>query len=217
MSGVGESSQEAIPAAPEYRSWSLAAVRLLQEVVYAEDEAVWNEVLSARSHLQDYFARIGLAPVIDEPNGFAYLRQLDPAEDQLPEGYDKLPKLLRRSRIGYELSLMCVLLRDELRRFEDEDLDSERCVIEEATLLEQWQGFFPPQQDEQKQYKGFLKVLKSAADMGFARQVSQEPAAWEVRRILKARLDAQALEDLKARLAGLVVRVTEPKKAGRTG
>lgn len=198
---------------PEYRAWSLAAVKLLQDVVYDEDEAVWNELLSGRSHLQEYFARIGLVPVVDETNGFAYLRQLEEEQGSLPEGYEKLPKLLRRSRLGFELSLMCVLLRDELRRFEEEEVDSQRCVIDEGHLLEQWQAFFPPQQDEQKQYRGFLRVLKSASEMGFVRQVSKEPSAWEVRRILKARLDAQALEDLHAQL---LAKAAERKGGPRT-
>jgi len=186
---------------PDYRPWSLAAVRLLQEVVYAEETTVWNEVVSCRSHLESFFARLGLVPVVDEPNGYAYLRQLDGELDGLPPGYEKLPKLLRRSRLGYDASLMCVLLREELRRFEEEEVDSERCVVEEPDLFIQWQRFFPPKQDEQKQYKDYLRILKSVAEMGFARLVSKDPPAWEIRRILKARLDARALESLLGQLA----------------
>jgi hypothetical protein len=48
---------------PEFREWSMAAVRLLQGVVYLDDGPVWGIVCSNRSRLEEYFARIGLAIV----------------------------------------------------------------------------------------------------------------------------------------------------------
>jgi len=42
-----------------------------------------------------------------------FMRQL--TEDELPDGYDRLPKVFRRTRLGYDETLLCVLLREELR------------------------------------------------------------------------------------------------------
>ena len=96
---------------PEFREWSIAAVRLLQGVVYADDGARLGDSFSRRGpQLADYFARLGLLLVVDEPEGLAYLRQL--RDDELPDGYDRLPKLFRRTRLGYDETLLCVLLRD---------------------------------------------------------------------------------------------------------
>src|SRR5437667_8868803 len=114
---------------PEFRPWYVAAVRLLQSgAVYADDSRVWDILLGARTPVSEYFARVGLLLVVDEPEGLAYLRQL--TEDELPEAYDRLPKLFRRARLGYDETLLCVLLREELRRFEEEDLDNDRCGID---------------------------------------------------------------------------------------
>src|SRR2546422_151760 len=99
---------------PEFREWSIAAVRLLQGVVYADELRPWELVLSSQSHLATYFARLGLLLIVDESEGLAYLRQL--TDDELPESYDRLPKLFRRIRLGYDETLLCVLLREELRR-----------------------------------------------------------------------------------------------------
>jgi hypothetical protein len=183
---------------PEFREWSAAAVRLLlQGGVYAEDDRVWALTLSSESELRRYFARLGLLLVVDEAEGLAYLRQM--TDDELPEGYDGLPKLFRRTRLGYDESLLCVLLREELRRFEDEDLDNERCVVETTVLLEHWRQLVSAQQDDVRARRELCAALGKLEDLGFVRKCG-ESEAWEIRRILKARLPAAELESLKARL-----------------
>ncbi|MDF1813129.1 MAG: DUF4194 domain-containing protein [Verrucomicrobiales bacterium] len=123
---------------PDYQNWSLAAVKLLQDVVYASDDSsTWSELLASRNRLVDYFARIGLTLVVDESNGYAYLRQLDTDLESLDKDYAELPKLYRQSRLGYGASLICVILREALRRYESEDFESELCVVAEEELFEQ--------------------------------------------------------------------------------
>jgi hypothetical protein len=187
---------------PEFRPWSIAAVRLLQGVVYSDDARTWDLVLSNQSPLANHFGRLGLLLVIDEPEGLAYLRQL--AESELPPEYETLPKLFRKSRLGYDPTLLCVLLREELRRYEEEDVHNERCVVEAAMLFEAWKTFFPPQHDEVKQRREFSAALTKLEDLGFVRRFSEEPEAWEIRRILKARLPVAELESLKAQLLAAV-------------
>ncbi|MDF1754149.1 MAG: DUF4194 domain-containing protein [Verrucomicrobiales bacterium] len=184
---------------PDYQSWSLAAVKLLQDVVYSLDDVrVWSEILRSRNRIQDYFARIGLVLVVDESNGYAYLRQLDTDNESLAKEYADLPKLYRQSRLGYGASLICVILREALRRYESEEFDSDLCVVEEDELFEQWKVFFPEQSDEKKQFRDFIAALRQASEAGFARKLPKtEPAAWEVRRIIKAKLNAQRLEQLR--------------------
>src|SRR6266404_8171575 len=80
------------PSAPEFREWSIAAVRLLQGVVYADDAKIWDIVLRSGSQLESYLARIGLSLVIDESEGYAYVRQW--SDDECPAGYEQLPRLI---------------------------------------------------------------------------------------------------------------------------
>ena len=107
---------------PEFREMGIAAVRLLQGVLYAEEVSAWDALLANEVELANYFAKIGLVVVVDRGEGLAYLRQL--AEDERTGGYEKLPRLFRRTPLGYDATLLCVLLRDEYRRFEDEDVDN---------------------------------------------------------------------------------------------
>jgi hypothetical protein len=182
---------------PEFREWGIAAVRLLQGVVCADDGPAWSLVLSWTTPLRDHFARLGLLLVVDEPEGLAYLRQLH--DDELPDGYDRLPRLFRRTRLGYNETLLCVLLREELRRFEEEDLHNERCVVELATLFDQWRGL-SAQDDEVRARAELTSALARLEELGFVRKFGSEPPAWEIRRILKARLPVGELERLKDRL-----------------
>ncbi len=184
---------------PEFRPWFAAAIRLLQGgAVYSDDSRTWDTLLTSQSPLRDYFARIGLLLVVDEPEGLAYLRQL--TEDELPEEYDGLPKLFRRARLGYDETLLCVLLREELRRFEEEDIDNDRCGMDAAQLFEQWQSIAPSRHDEVRARRDLSAALGKLEELGFVRKYSDEPEAWEIRRILKARLPVAELEALKAKL-----------------
>lgn len=197
-------------AMPDVEDWSIAAVRLLQGVVYLDEGPVWDILLSHQSRLEDYFARLGLLMVLDEPEGFAYLRQL--SEDEQPEGYERLPKLFRKTRLGYDATLLCVLLRDELRRFEEEDVHNERCVVSTADLFEQWKAFFPVDDDEVRLRKGLDSALKTLEGLKFVRLVGKEPPEWEIRRVLKARLRAADLEMLREQLAAAASRRPDAKR-----
>lgn len=188
------------PTSPrEFREWSIAAVRLIQGVVYADDGSVWDVLMRSRSSLESYFMRIGLHLVLDEPEGYAFLRQLD--DEELPEGYDALPKLIRKVQLGYPTTVLAVLLRDELRKFEDEELHSDRCVVDATELLGQWRLLLPPVHDESRQVKDFQAALGRLQDLGFVKPFGDDGRSWEVRRVLKARLPVEDLERLKEQMA----------------
>lgn len=187
---------------PEFREWSIAAVHLLRGVIEPDDGRQWDILLRHRSSLDTYFARIGLLLVVDESEGFSYLRQLP--EEQLPDGYDALPKLFRATRLSYSQTLLCVLLRDALRRFEEEEVHHERCVVDELDLLESWKTFFPLQGDDVRQRRELQATLRKLEGLGFVKTFGQESGSWEVRRILKARLNASELAHLHRQLAAAI-------------
>jgi len=183
---------------PEFQEMGIAAVRLLQGVLYADDKNAWESLLSNESELTDYFTRIGLVLVVDQGDGLAYLRQLD--DDQRTHGYDRLPRLFRRTPLGYDATLLCVLLRDEYRRFEDEDLDNERCVVDVDAMFDSWKSFFPADEDEVRLRRKLGTTLKRLDELKFVRRFQEKPEAWEVCRLLKARLPLSELENLRQQL-----------------
>jgi len=184
---------------PEFRERGIVAVNLLQGVVYEQDENLWTLLLSNESDLSEYFIEIGLTLIIDRTEGFAYLRQL--GDDERTEGYERLPRLFKKTPLGYPSTLLSVLLREEYRKFEEEDLDNERCVVEVDSLLDLWKSFFPANSDEVNLRKGLIKALNQLEKLKFVSKLKSEADSWEVRKLLKVRIPAEELEHLRDRLA----------------
>lgn len=196
---------------PPREAWSSSAVKLLQGVVYHDDSGdTWNAILSHVSPLSDFFGRIGLVLVVDKDDGLAWLRQ--PEKDQMPAEFESLPRLFRNVALGFEATLMCVVLRDELRKSEEEDFQNERCVVKQSELLTTWKMFFPDDSDEVRLNDAMTKQLLKLEKLKFVRRFERKPPSWEIRRILKARLP---LESLKQTRAALEQELAKRQEAGR--
>ena len=194
-----ECLQAGAAAASPPAEWGAVAVRLLQGVVYHDDNTdTWECLQGSVSQLTDYFSKIGLQLIVDETDAMAYLRQ--PEDDEIAPEHDHVPRLFRRSPLTYDATLLCVLLRDELRQFEEEDVQNERCVVVQSDLLAVWQAFFPESTDEVKLNRALTAALRKLEELKFVRQFEKEPASWEVRRIIKARLPLEELERLRQSL-----------------
>jgi|LakMenE01Jun11ns_1017448.scaffolds.fasta_scaffold9598171_1 hypothetical protein len=181
------------------QDWSGVAVRLLQGVVYQDDHAIaWETLLNSHAELKNYFATIGLSVIVDEVNAMAYLRQNDEPIEGTAE--TSLPRLFRRQPLSYEQTLLCVLLREELRQFEENDVQNERCIVQQGDLLSVWQAFFPESSDTVKLNRTLNSTLRKLEELRFVKQFEKDPPSWEVCRILKARLPLEELENLRKNL-----------------
>ena len=188
---------------PPPADWSPVAVRLLQGVVYHDDNLdMWEQLLENVSPITEYFGKLGLLLVVDEPDAMAYLRQLD--EEEIQPDFPAVPRLFRRTPLGYEATLLCVLLRDELRQYEEEDVRNERCVIAQSDLLAIWEAFFPEQPDSVRLNRSLTAALRKMEELKFVRQFEKDPPSWEIRRIIKARLPLADLERLRMSLMAAV-------------
>src|SRR5439155_27262697 len=102
------------------RSFGLA--RLLHQPIYREDGSLWESLRAERDAVAHYFRQIGQEVVVDEAEGYAFLRQTE------PEGGDVVPRVGRRQSLGYTATLLLVCLREELARFDAAPDDSTRPV-----------------------------------------------------------------------------------------
>lgn len=190
-------------------AWGPAAVRLLQGVVYHDDNLeLWETLRANVSPLSEYFAKIGLLLVIDEADAMAYLRQ--PDDEEASDDPNNVPRLFRRTQLTYEQTLLCVLLRDHLRSFEEEDVQNEKCVVVQSDLLAIYENFFPVGSDNVKINKGLATNLRRLEELKFVRQFEKEPPSWEIRRIIKARLPLSELESLQQSLLEHIPASDEP-------
>ncbi|MFN7730430.1 MAG: DUF4194 domain-containing protein [Pirellula sp.] len=181
-------------------AWAGIAVRLLQGAVYhEEDSAGWEMLLRHRDRLAEYLGTLALQLIIDEGDGMAYLRPAGDASH--PDESVSIPRLFRRQPLTYDATLLCVLLREELLRFEEHELLSDRCIVQQHALFDVWRTFFPPDRDEVKLHRALSAALRKLEDLKLVKLFEREPPSWEIRRILKARLHIEELERLKTALA----------------
>ena len=69
-----------------------AIIRLMQGVVYREaDEDSWLTLERSGGSVRDHFAAIGVDVVVDDAEGYAYLRSRSDVE-----GEERLPRLVYR-------------------------------------------------------------------------------------------------------------------------
>ncbi len=73
-----------------------------------------------------------------------------------------------------------------------------------SEIFEQWKTFFPAASDEVKLKRRLETALRTLEDMKFIRRLSTDADEWEVRRILKARVPAAELENLREQLLTVV-------------
>ena len=172
-----------------------AIIRLMQGVVYREsDEDTWITLERLGGGVRDHFATIGIDVVVDDAEGYAY-RRSRPTED----GDEALPRLVRRRALTYNVSLLLVLLRKRLVEFETTGGEG-RLVLSTDQIVEMLRLFQSESTNDARAVDQAETTIKKAAELGFLRQLRGQSDQWEVRRILKAYVDAQTLSDFAAKL-----------------
>lgn len=177
------------------RAVAAAIIRLMQGVVYrTADEDTWGTLERLGAGVKDHFATIGVDVVIDDTEGYAYLRSR-PEE----QGEEALPRLVRRRALTYNVSLLLVLLRKRLVEFETNGGEG-RLVLSAEQIVEMLRLFQAESTNDARVVDQAETTIKKAAELGFLRPLRGQRDHWEVRRILKAYVDAQTLNDFAAKL-----------------
>lgn len=173
-------------------------LKLLQGPVYQEDGEAWNLLLHHELALKSHFDQIGLALMVSETDGYAYLHQPELAEED--SSAPSLPRLVRRVKLTYDATLLCVLLRERLLQFETEPTASQRLVLTTDAMREMARLFFQERSDEVRLVRDIDRVIKQVEDLGYIRRLRGQDEAYEVRPIIKARISADQLAIIKEKL-----------------
>lgn len=206
-----------VAARPRVDDMSRAAVLLMQGVVYRSDGRDWGRVLEHQARLRSHFAVVGLELVVDEAEGWAFLRTRPGDEDLGATDDDvKLPRLIPRHQLTFEVSLLLALLRRRLAEFDAKGGDT-RLVLSRADIAELARLFLPDAGDDLRLFREIDRHIARIGELGFLRELppsSSEAGSFEVRRILKAFIDAQWLGELDERLAGYHEVAEQRRKEG---
>lgn len=180
---------------------STLLVSLLKGVIYREgDERMWGALLNLQMRVRDYVAVLGLELILDEAEGYAFLRSRP--EPEVDEPRVHIPRLVARRPLSFPVSLLLALLRKKLAEFDAGGAET-RLVLTRDEIVELVRVFLPDSSNEVKLIDQIDAQITRVVDLGFLRRLKNSggPMSYEVRRILKAFVDAQWLSDFDKRLA----------------
>ena len=186
---------------------STVVIPLLKGVIYEEDnQSLWSALLNQLAGVRDYVAVLGLELIVDEAEGYAFLRS---QSETGAEGTNPTPRLMARRQLSYPVSLLLALLRKKLAEF-DAGAGDTRLILSRDEVVELIRIFLPAASNEVRLIDQVDATLNKIAELGFIRRLRGERQMIEVRRIIKAFIDAQWLADFDKRLDEYLQRPAQP-------
>ena len=193
---------------------SSVVVPLLKGVLYREDNpGLWDALVHLQASVRDYVAILGLELMFDEAEGYAFLRSRQ-SEDE--DGQSAIPRLVARRQLSYPVSLLLALLRKKLAEFDAGGGDT-RLILSRDEVVELIRIFLPAGSNEVKLIDQVDGTLNKIAELGFIRRLRGQGQMIEVRRIIKAFVDAQWLADFDERLAEYRQQLVGSRAGGENG
>ena len=154
---------------------------------------LWEVLLRNRGAVGEYFAKIGLEVLLDEEEGFAFLRQREFTEGE------EFPRLISRRALSFHTSVLCALLRKRLLEL-DISQSGARAVIRRDEIYQLMTAFFPATSNEKSLRMEIDRHISKAAEMGIVDVLSAPEEKLEIRRVIKAVISAEWLANLDQKL-----------------
>jgi hypothetical protein len=111
-----------------------------------------------------------------------------------------MPRLVARRQLSYPVSLLLALLRKKLAEF-DAGGGETRLILHRDDVVDLVRVFLPAGSNEARLIDQVSAHLNKIVDMGLVRKLRGQDQVFEVRRIIKAFVDAQWLAEFDQRLA----------------
>lgn len=180
-----------------------ALVKLLQGVIYSEEEKYWNDVLLHKGNIARYFKQIGVDLVLNEQEGFAFLRQKGGEPDDKEDG---IPRLIRKRGLTYEQTLLCVMLREWIEEFDIRTTEGAKLFVTQKDIRERVEVFFKDTTNRSRLQKQLNTCIDQATNtLGLLKRIREdemdsENTQYEVKRIVKAMISNEMLEEIRNKL-----------------
>ncbi len=175
---------------------SLPIIYLFKGVLYNTNETVWKSLIQYQNDIKNYFSVVGIDLIINQSEGFAFLKQ----REILEEATIHFPKLIEKRQLSYPVSLLCILLRKKLLDFDNTGEES-RLILSKEQIVELILSFLPDNTSNEKKVIDKIDVhIKRLIELGFLRELKNEQERYEVSRILIAYLPVEELQNVLNKL-----------------
>lgn len=177
------------------KPYSKAMVKLLKGVVERTSN-VWEDIIHYQSEIQEYISQIGLELIVKKDDGFAFVKQFEDSEG-------KTLGLVQRRQIGFETSIVLIVLRQILEEFDSNptQLATEK-FITDTEIKDELELFLQEGYNKLKFKKDLDNYIKKVAELGYLNEISKKESEtkYQIHRIIKEKITLDILQEFKIKL-----------------
>jgi len=178
------------------KPYSKAVVKLLKHGTVYSSAAVWEELLYYQEEIQEYVNVIGLELIMRKDEGLAFVTQFEDEEGNTLG-------LVSRRQIGFETSIVLVVLRQLLEEFDHNptQIQTNEKLISHSGILEEVELFLPEKYNRVKLLQEMDSSIKKLTEFGYLKIVKQEAnPLYQIQRVIKDKVTLDILKDFKLKL-----------------
>jgi hypothetical protein len=180
--------------------YSKAVVKLLKSPV-ERNSPVWDDVLNYQMEIQEYISQLGLELIVKKDEGFAFVKQFEDSEGNTLG-------LITRRQIGFETSIVLVVLRQSLEEFDSNPAQFQvtEKFITDSEIKQELELFLQEGYNRLRFTKDLDKYIKNAVDLGYLKEVDKKDneTKYQIHRILKEKVTLDILQEFKTKLQAYV-------------
>lgn len=176
-------------------SYSKAIVRLLKSPI-ERNSNVWEDVINYQSEIQEYISQIGLELIVKKDEGFAFVKQFEDSEGNTLG-------LVQRRQIGFETSIVLVVLRQSLEEFDSNPTQfATEKFITDSEIKDELELFLQEGYNKLKFKKELDKYIRNVVELGYLKEINKRDneTKYQIHRIIKEKITLDILQDFKTKL-----------------
>ena len=178
------------------KPYSKAIVKLLKGSIERTSN-VWDDIVNYQTEIQDYISQIGLELIVKKEEGFAFVKQFEDSEG------NTLGLVVRR-QIGFETSIVLVVLRQSLEEFDSNPTQFQvfEKFITNSEIKEEVELFLPEKFNRVKFLKELDSYINNIVKLGYLSEVSKKESEtkYQIKRIIKEKVTLDILQEFKLKL-----------------
>jgi hypothetical protein len=182
------------------KPYSKAIVKLLKSPV-ERNSSVWNDVVNYQLEIQEFISQIGLELIVKKEEGFAFVKQFEDSEGNTLG-------LITRRQIGFETSIILVVLRQSLEEFDNNPTQFQVAekFITDTEIKEELELFLQEGYNRLRFLKDLDKYIKNVVELGYLKEISKKDieTKYQIQRIIKEKITLDILQEFKIKIQDYV-------------
>jgi hypothetical protein len=167
-------------------------IKLLKGPIEYVEKSTWEKLIQYKAELTGFLQQLGLTLVLDEQDGYAYVKHMQTEEEESAVTW------IQRRSLTYEESVMLVLLREMMAEFEVGEATNRELIKKRREIKEYAELFFKENASRVKFLKEIDRLIDKAEENGFLDKTENHDLADEqkfrIKKIIKAKVSSEELD-----------------------